>query len=280
MKARHRSAVLFAAIVLLFASMSGFAKSNSIPSKSPAKHKKTKQISQNTSKSKPTSIYKVRSGDNLYEIARRFKTTPESLKTANRLSSSKLKVGQELKIPALHTAVAAKKAPKPESPAYPVQKTMSAAISPQGDKDKASDSSSQSMPYRLVEAGFKLIGVKYRFSGLSEKSGLDCSGLVKTLFSKFDIELPRSSREQYQQGEKVDPDKLQVGDLLFFSSGGNLPTHVVIYVGNDKILHAARTAKQVVVSDMSKVWNSMRYLGARRIMELWWEEPSATPEKE
>jgi cell wall-associated NlpC family hydrolase len=80
------------------------------------------------------------------------------------------------------------------------------------------------------------------------------------------------------KGEKVDRDKLQAGDLVFFSSGGSLPTHVGIYVGNDKFLHAARKARQVIVSDLSKFWYTMRYLGARRVMDLWWEEPDSASE--
>jgi cell wall-associated NlpC family hydrolase len=280
MKGRCWSTVLFAAVALLFSSSSSFAKSNSASSKSSTKPKTTTQSSQTTSKPKPTTVYKVRRGDSLYEIAQRFKTTTKALMAANKLSSSKIMVGQELKVPVVKSTAAENKTPKPKTLADPKQPIMSASTSKQGDKDKVSDSDAQSMRDRLVEAGFQLIGVKYRFSGLSETSGLDCSGLVKTLFSKVNIDLPRSSREQYQQGEKVETDKLEAGDLVFFSSGGSSPTHVGIYLGNDKFLHAARKAKQVMVSDFTKFWNSMRYVGARRIMELWWEDPASTPEKE
>jgi len=129
---------------------------------------------------------------------------------------------------------------------------------------------------RLVEAGFKLLGTKYRFGGYSEKYGFDCSGLVKNLFSKFTIDLPHSSREQFKCGENVDRDKLAEGDLVFFSSGGKQPNHVGIYVGNDQFIHAASKADKVIISDMNKLWYSMRYLGARRIMDLWWEDRDLT----
>jgi peptidoglycan DL-endopeptidase LytE len=280
MRERYRSVVFFALIVLLFVSIAGFAKNNTAPSKSSINQKKAKLNTQRASNPNPTGVYKVSRGDTLYEIARRFKTTPETLKATNKLSSSKIRIGQQLRVPAVgHTAIK-KETPQAESPADPNQTIMTAGIPLHENKDKASNDDTKSMPNRLVEAGFQLIGVKYRFSGLSEKSGLDCSGLVKTLFSKFDIELPRCSRDQYKQGEKIDRENLEVGDLVFFSSGGKTPTHVGIYVGNDKFIHAARKAKQVIVSDLSKVWYSMRYLGARRIMELWWEEPDATSEKE
>jgi cell wall-associated NlpC family hydrolase len=276
MKRQGRSAILLAAVALLFVSISGFAKNTSVQSKSSAKHKKIKKSSQPTSKLNSNSIYKIRRGDSLYEIARRFKTTQEALMSANQLSSAKLRIGQELKVSVAQSAVAAKKTPHVD-PKAPI---ITANVSKPEDLEKASNSEAQSLRHQLVEAGFQLIGVRYRFSGLSEKNGLDCSGLVKNLFSKFDIELPRSSREQYQKGEKVDKDKLEAGDLVFFSSGGNRPTHVGIYLGNDQFLHAARKAKQVVVTDLSKFWDKMRFVGARRIIDLWWEEPAATPEKE
>ena len=148
---------------------------------------------------------------------------------------------------------------------------MSAANTQPTDAAKASETSPT--PIRLVQAGFQMIGIRYRFGG-SEKSGIDCSGLVKSLFSKFNIDLPRSSREQFKQGEKVSKDDLKPGDLVFFSSGGNQPTHVGNYVGNNQLLHAARHAGQVVVSDISKIWDTMRYLGARRVMELWGDDPA------
>ena len=123
-----------------------------------------------------------------------------------------------------------------------------------------------------------MLGVRYRYSGTSEKTGLDCSALVRNLFSKFGITLPRSSREQYLQGEKVDRENLQAGDLVFFSSGGKTPTHVGVYLGNNQFLHAARKARQVIVSDLTKIWYDTRYIGARRIKDLWWAGPEGVSE--
>jgi peptidoglycan DL-endopeptidase LytE len=281
MKGRYCFAIIISTVALFFASITGLAENASKSPQSTAKPKSSKRSSQQTPKPNASHVYVIRKGDSLNSIARAFKTTPKELISLNNLSSSKIKIGQKIKVPGAPAAAAVSRPKKTEPKADANEPFMSAATSQQRAQDETQNTDPQTMRYRLVEAGFKWIGVRYRFSGTSEESGVDCSGLVMSLFSKFNIELPRSSKEQFKQGEKVDRDKLDVGDLVFFSSGGNLPTHVGIYVGNDKILHAASKAKQVMVSDLSKFWHSMRYLGARRIMDLWWEEPAApAPEKE
>ena len=97
---------------------------------------------------------------------------------------------------------------------------------------------------------------------------MDCSGLVKMLFAKLHVALPRSSREQIQSGKEVAMDQLELGDLVFFSSRGQTPTHVGVYVGDHQFLHAARKARQVVISDLNQPWYHKRFLGARRVIDL------------
>jgi len=264
MKGRSCIAALVVTMALLFVSAPGYCKT--------ASSKRAKRSSQKTSQQ--TQKYTVRSGDNLGKIAQTFGTTTKAIQSANGMKSNRIKAGQVIRIPVPKSALAKKEKPKlPEilnaqnkatyiSPAAPATASAEEAVDP------------ESLPtrIRLVQAGFEMLGVRYRFGG-SGINGIDCSGLVKNLFSKFNIDLPRSSREQYKQGEKISKDELQVGDLVFFSSGGTQPTHVGIYIGNNQFIHAARKAKQVVVSDLSKLWYTMRFLGARRIAGLWGDEP-------
>jgi hypothetical protein len=70
----------------------------------------------------------------------------------------------------------------------------------------------------------------------------------------------------------VAKEDLQKGDLVFFSSSGKTPTHVGIYIGDNQFIHAASRSKKVVISDLGKTWYDFRYLGARRIVELWRED--------
>ncbi len=218
----------------------------------------------------------VRRGDTLFQIARNHGTTVKALKSENGLKSDVLKAGRKLRIPG-----AVKNAVQPaESKPLPKRLAQESPAPPQLSRQAAvedADSEDPSIRHRLVQAGFQFLGVRYRLGSISEKNGFDCSGLVKKVFSIFNIDLPRTSREQFQQGQKVDRENLQKGDLVFFSSGGKTPTHVGIYIGNDKFLHAARKARQVIVSDLNKIWYSMRYLGARRV--IWGEDDQPAPEQ-
>jgi cell wall-associated NlpC family hydrolase len=104
---------------------------------------------------------------------------------------------------------------------------------------------------------------------MSERTGVDCSGLVKILFERFGIRLPHSSSEQFKMGEHISKSELRIGDLVFFSSEGKSPNHVGLYVGHDRFLHAASDPGKVIVTALDQPWYAKRFLGARRIAELW-----------
>lgn len=278
MTGRSLEAVCQAVIFLLLVSISGYA--TAATHKSSSKIEKIQRVTQPESGSASGEKYVVRKGDSLIKIARENQTTAKALKAANGLQGSKIKVGQKLVIPGSQLAAVRKEPGKTKAASTQNEQLAAQYISQLRSKHQISDPEIQPTRLRLVEAGFKMLGVRYRRSGGSEKTGFDCSGLVKSLFSQFDIELPRSSREQFKQGEEVNRDELEVGDLVFFSSGGTRPTHVGIYIGDDKFIHAALKARKVIVSDLNKFWYTMRYLGARRIADLWWDETETAPEEQ
>lgn len=280
MKGLYRTAVLLAALALTLVSISGFSQTAILVTKPYIGNKEATNSTRPVSLPDSDPTYVVHRGDNLIKIARAHQTTVAVLKSANGLKGSKIKAGQTLIIPT--SEIASSKKDTLRNSGVTASRNEEAAarhLSQLREQDLISNEDSSSPRLQLVEAGFKMIGIRYRRSGGSETTGFDCSGLVKNLFSKFNIELPRTSREQYKQGEKIDRDRLEPGDLVFFSSGGSNPTHVGVYVGNDKFLHAARKARKVIVSDLNKIWYTMRYLGARRIADLWWDETDSDPEK-
>ncbi|MGI8561931.1 MAG: C40 family peptidase [Luteimonas sp.] len=118
----------------------------------------------------------------------------------------------------------------------------------------------------VLKRALALLGTPYRWGGNSPDSGFDCSGLVGYVFrTALGIELPRVSRDMANDGEQVDRTALTAGDLVFFSRRGKRVDHVGIYVGNGRFVHAPRTGKDVMVSDLDTGYWSGKYLQARRV---------------
>lgn len=113
-----------------------------------------------------------------------------------------------------------------------------------------------------LQKAFGLLGIKYRFGG-SSYAGIDCSAFVKKVFASQN--LPRTAREQYVLGEVVPTEELQKGDLLFFQTYADFPSHVGIYIGNSLMIHASSAGGRVMISRMDTPYYNSRYLGARRI---------------
>jgi cell wall-associated NlpC family hydrolase len=120
----------------------------------------------------------------------------------------------------------------------------------------------------VILQGLKLVGVRYRFGGNDESSGLDCSGFVRLVFKdSIGTSLPRTAREMSEVGEQVDVSQLKPGDLVFFNTMRRTFSHVGIYLGDNHFLHAPRTGAEVRVENMDSSYWMARYNGARRILE-------------
>jgi len=260
----------------------------------------------------PSSKHTVQEGDNLWNLARQYHTSVEELMELNQLKTHRLHLGQELRLPAPEAAslrsFSKQRIPVSSGQANPVGATAPLAAAPPTDpldvilhetSDVAairsmmlagtSDSGQEEEPpgetpaptltlrEQLAIAGLNFLGVRYRWNGTSESRGFDCSGLVQRLYSLFSIDLPRSSREQFKIGEKIARAALEIGDLVFFSSrGGKIPSHVGIYIGGEQFLHAASRGKKVIISKLTEEWYSRRFIGARRILDLWKGESRIT----
>ncbi|HPT51032.1 MAG TPA: C40 family peptidase [Accumulibacter sp.] len=119
----------------------------------------------------------------------------------------------------------------------------------------------------LILKGFELIGINYRFGGTNPDTGLDCSGFVQVVFKDaMGILLPRSAREQSEVGAVVDRHELKAGDLVFFNTMRRAFSHVGIYLGDNRFMHAPRTGAEVRIEDMRQSYWLQRYNGARRLL--------------
>lgn len=142
--------------------------------------------------------------------------------------------------------VATAVAPKPKAKATPTPK-------PQISRSSSST---------LVDNAQSLQGVAYVYGGTS-KRGFDCSGYTQYVFKGSGISLPRTSQEQFNVGSSVKKDQLQTGDLVFFTTYAKGASHVGIYVGGGKFIHASNSG--VRTTSLSDSYYANRYLGARRV---------------
>jgi cell wall-associated NlpC family hydrolase len=112
-----------------------------------------------------------------------------------------------------------------------------------------------------------LIGVDYRYGGNSPESGLDCSGLVRYVFQEVTgVTLPRTSREMSSLGAKVAVGDLKVGDLVFFNTRRFQFSHVGIYLGDNRFIHAPTTGSEVEIARLSESYWQRHFDGARRLV--------------
>lgn len=121
----------------------------------------------------------------------------------------------------------------------------------------------------LLLSAMSLIGVKYKWGGNTPESGLDCSGFIKYVFQNtLNIALPRTALGMSRVGNTIDKDELKPGDLVFFNTLKRRFSHVGIYLGDNRFIHAPRSGRNIEITNMdTKYWTS-RFNGARRMSEL------------
>ena len=118
----------------------------------------------------------------------------------------------------------------------------------------------------LVIQAMGLLGVPYKRGGNSEEKGFDCSGFVRHMYEKsVGLVLPRRAEEQAKVTEEINRSELKPGDLVFFNTLKRTFSHVGIYVGDGKFIHAPRPGKSVRVDDMREAYWQKRFNGARRV---------------
>jgi hypothetical protein len=117
---------------------------------------------------------------------------------------------------------------------------------------------------KIKKSAYSFLGARYRFGGNS-RTALDCSSFTQQVFREQKVSLPRTAREQFYIGNEVMRGDLQKGDLVFFQTYARFPSHVGIYLGNRKMIHASSRDRRVVISSMDTPYYISRFLGARRV---------------
>ncbi|MBN1665302.1 MAG: LysM peptidoglycan-binding domain-containing protein [Deltaproteobacteria bacterium] len=209
--------------------------------------------------------YIVKKGDNLYAIAKKTGHSVDKIKKMNHLRSNALKIGQKL---VLVMPVAENNTLNEVQVAIVSKTSQGEAEDDLDDELEEGDSglsaekaeeikNASSKPlgtwsrdeqklFVRVAVGF--MGTPYKFGGQSVR-GLDCSAFVKKIYEFFEVQLPRTAREQAHVGMSVPRDELQEGDLVFFNTKRAFG-HVGIYIGGNKFVHASFKQKQVRVDQL------------------------------
>ena len=156
--------------------------------------------------------------------------------------------------------------------AVAVGPTDSARIAAAVTSANASTGSAITVERRVLGTARRYLGTRYRMGG-TKPTAFDCSGFVRYVFAKHGVELPRTAREQSSVGRSVavGADSLRVGDLLFFRTPRGRASHVAIYAGNGRIIHASSGSRRVRYDDLASPrgrWFVERLTAVRRVLLL------------
>ncbi len=198
-------------------------------------------------------IYTVKKGDSIFKISRKFDIDIDELKDINRLETDCLKPGQKLLLEPEET----------EELAHNKETLSEAQIEKEITEDPESEKSG--LKDRLILFAKKFINTPYRFGGTS-LFGIDCSGFVQKVYRMIGINLPRSAREQFREGNPINTADLSIGDLVFFRTYAPFPSHVGIYLGDNLFIHASSKEKKVTIDNLTEPFYIKRFIGAKRVI--------------
>lgn len=240
-----------------------------IPSNTDSIHKKTGSVARHDT-------YKAVKGDTLPRIAKKTGVKVTDIRRINGLKGNRVKPGQILALTST-----ASKSDRLTASAHTdrlqlinkdllneqeLTDTLAELTDINADSpvDLAKNLKASQADSSLKQSAYSFLGARYRFGG-TNRSALDCSSFTQQVFREQNVKLPRTAREQFYVGNEVTRGDLKKGDLVFFQTYANFPSHVGIYLGNRKMIHASSREHRVVISTMDTPYYLSRYLGARRM---------------
>jgi N-acetylmuramoyl-L-alanine amidase len=134
-----------------------------------------------------------------------------------------------------------------------------------GTSTSTTATASSTVGQKIVDTGMKYLGTPYVWAGTSP-SGFDCSGFVYYVYKECGYSTSRTAASLFTNGDYVERDNLQAGDIICFTSGsGSYIGHCGIYIGDGKFVHASSGNGSVIVSSLSETYYNTHYYGARRV---------------
>jgi murein DD-endopeptidase len=117
---------------------------------------------------------------------------------------------------------------------------------------------------RAVDVAISMQGKPYRFGG-NTPVGFDCSGLIQYSYARAGVQLPRTTEELLKASRTIARRQLRPGDLVFFHQDGKRSSHVGLYIGNDRFVHAPSTGKHVTLGGLDEPYWKRNFASARRL---------------
>jgi cell wall-associated NlpC family hydrolase len=209
--------------------------------------------------------YIVKKGDTLWKIAKKFDMEADDLAELNELASPDVKAGQKLYLEEkVEPSIA-------ENYHEVVAKNIEEEIRQVSESEEFSN---RDLREKLTIFAKKMLNIPYKFGG-NNIMGIDCSAYVKKVYGLMGVDLPRTARQQFNEGEAIDKDELSIGDLVFFKTYASFPSHVGIYLGNNLFIHASSRGKKVTIDSLETPYYLKRFIGGKRLLTERGQEPSA-----
>ncbi|KGP74233.1 C40 family peptidase [Pontibacillus yanchengensis] len=210
----------------------------------------------------------VNQGDSLWKISQEHNTTIARLKQTNQLASPHIYPGQALTIPSTTPETYTV---QPGDSLWTISQTFNQSIQDIKETNNLHSNiiyTGQTLSLQeksdviqgLVATAKQYIGVPYQWGGESP-DGFDCSGFLQFVFQKQGISIPRTISTIYPAGTEIHTP--QRGDLVFFETYKEGPSHAGIYLGDDRFIHAS-SSQGVTISSMNNVYWEPRYIGAKK----------------
>lgn len=201
----------------------------------------------------PSTVFQKRTGVSVGELKRLNRIRKNIIKPGQVLIISK----QEVEFPDLS---------RNQQSGGKLQKSEDEIINQKFEESyyNPSEGKRDEMRNRLIQYALSFLNIPYRKGGTTF-TGIDCSGLVWSVFRNAGIEIPRTVRELFFSGKPVEREDILPGDLIFFYIRRfSEPDHVGIYIGENKFIHASRKARKVIIAELDGPYYLNRFAGIRR----------------
>jgi cell wall-associated NlpC family hydrolase len=251
-----------------------------------------------------TITHRVKKGDTLSHLSRKYSIPIHELQSINNMKSTKLIIGQtllvkqtnqktylvkkgdslwriarrfhcdlddlvamnDLRTDVLQPGQILLLLPQGEMENAPLRASFPPQEDIEDELNEVSESEVTPLEEKIILFARKFLDIPYRFGGTSF-IGIDCSAFVQKVYGFVGIQLPRSAREQFTLGYPIEKDHLSIGDLVFFRTYASFPSHVGIYLGNNEFIHTSSKLKKVTIDNLEAPYYLKRYIGAKRLIK-------------